>query len=405
MVFPGAAGEIRTLGTLLTYTRFPVVLVMTASILLRIVVLDSKNYYTKNLRKVKTQFAIHAIFRVPGTLAILPAIFYTDKKDPPGGVIMDKSIYRAVNTTLIYIERGGAYLMLHRTKKENDCNRDKWIGIGGKFEPGESPEECMLREAKEETGLTLTDYRYRGIVTFVSDEWEPEYMHLFTASGFEGALKTCDEGELAWIQKQDLLALPAWEGDKIFLRLLEKDGPFFSLKLRYAGEVLAEAKLNGRPLALGQREKLLVSACLLGAPCRYDGKSKADARVQALAEEYELIPVCPEELGGLPTPRTPSERLGERVVTADGRDVTENYRRGAEAALSLCLAHGCRAAVLKEKSPSCGCGQIYDGTFSRRLIPGDGVTAALLRSRGVAVCGENGLDALKKGAKAAPNNH
>ena len=316
---------------------------------------------------------------------------------------MDKSIYRAVNTTLIYIERNGEYLMLHRTKKENDCNHDKWIGIGGKFEPGESPEECMLREAKEETGLTLTDYRYRGIVTFVSDEWEPEYMHLFTASGFEGTLKECGEGELAWIRKRDLLALPAWEGDKIFLRLLEKDTPFFSLKLRYAGETLAEAKLNGRPLALGRKEKLLVSACLLGAPCRYDGKSKADARVQALAEAYELIPVCPEELGGLPTPRTPSERQGERVISSDGRDVTAEYRRGAETALALCLAHGCKAAVLKEKSPSCGCGQIYDGTFSRRLIPGDGVTAELLRSRGVAVCGENGLEELKTDGRPALN--
>lgn len=158
---------------------------------------------------------------------------------------MDQNIYRAVNTTLIYIERGGSYLMLHRTKKENDCNHDKWIGIGGKFERGESPEECMLREAKEETGLTLTSYRYRGIVTFVSDRWEPEYMHLFSADDFTGTLRTCDEGELAWIRKSDLLALPAWEGDRIFLRLLDEDVPFFSLKLRYDGETLAEARLNG----------------------------------------------------------------------------------------------------------------------------------------------------------------
>ena len=158
---------------------------------------------------------------------------------------MDQNIYRAVNTTLIYIERGGSYLMLHRTKKENDCNHDKWIGIGGKFERGESPEECMLREAKEEAGLTLTSYRYRGIVTFVSDRWEPEYMHLFTADDFTGTLRTCDEGELAWIRKSDLLALPAWEGDRIFLRLLDEDVPFFSLKLRYDGETLAEARLNG----------------------------------------------------------------------------------------------------------------------------------------------------------------
>ena len=177
---------------------------------------------------------------------------------------MEKNIYRALNTTLIYMERGEEYLMLHRTKKENDCNRDKWIGIGGKFESGESPEECALREAKEETGLTMTSYRYRGIVTFVSDRWEPEYMHLFTADGFDGALKDCDEGELAWIKKKDLLALPAWEGDKIFLHLLDEDTPFFSLKLRYEGETLAEAKLNGEEIEVRQGE----GACF-GVPSRH----------------------------------------------------------------------------------------------------------------------------------------
>ena len=152
------------------------------------------------------------------------------------------------NTSLCYIERGGQYLMLHRVKKEHDENEGKWIGVGGKFEQGESPEECMQREMLEETGLTAVSWRYRGIVTFVSDHWEPEYMHLFTADGFDGALKDCDEGELAWIKKKDLLALPAWEGDKIFLRLLDENVPFFSLKLRYEGETLAEAKLNGKAL-------------------------------------------------------------------------------------------------------------------------------------------------------------
>ena len=152
------------------------------------------------------------------------------------------------NTTLCYLEQDDAYLMLHRVTKKNDLNHDKWIGVGGKFEPFESPEDCLLREVQEETGLTLTSYRYRGIVTFVSDKWESEYMHLFTADGFEGTLKDCDEGELAWIKKKDLLALPAWEGDKIFLRLLDENVPFFSLKLRYEGETLAEAKLNGKAL-------------------------------------------------------------------------------------------------------------------------------------------------------------
>ena len=117
------------------------------------------------------------------------------------------------NTTLCYIRRGEDYLMLHRIKKENDLNHDKWIGIGGKFEDKESPEDCLLREAYEETGLTLTDYRYRGIVTFVSDRWPTEYMHLFTADGYEGELKECDEGVLEWLPRQKLRELPHWEGD------------------------------------------------------------------------------------------------------------------------------------------------------------------------------------------------
>lgn len=153
-------------------------------------------------------------------------------------------------TTLCYLENpAGEYLMLHRVKKENDCNRDKWIGVGGKFEDGESPEECVLRETLEETGLTLTDWRYRGIVTFVSDRWETEYMHLFTATGWTGRLHECDEGVLEWVSREQFRGLPQWEGDRIFLRLIEEDAPFFSLKLRYEGEHLAYAALNGKELA------------------------------------------------------------------------------------------------------------------------------------------------------------
>lgn len=154
------------------------------------------------------------------------------------------------NSTLCYIERADEYLLLHRVKKEHDLNHDKWIGLGGKFEPNESPEECVLREVREEAGLTLTSFRYRGIVTFVSDRWEGEYMHLFTADGFTGEIGECDEGVLEWIKKSDFAALPQWEGDRIFLRLLEEDAPFFSLKLCYTGEKLTYAALNGQPLKL-----------------------------------------------------------------------------------------------------------------------------------------------------------
>ncbi len=152
------------------------------------------------------------------------------------------------NTTLCYIERGGKYLMLHRTKKENDLNRDKWVGVGGKFEENESPDECLLREVREETGLTLTDYRCRGVVTFVSDEWEGEYMYLYTATGFAGTLRECDEGTLEWIDVDAVPALPLWEGDRIFFRLLREDRPWFSLKLCYEGDDLVCAVLDGKPL-------------------------------------------------------------------------------------------------------------------------------------------------------------
>lgn len=158
----------------------------------------------------------------------------------------------ACNTTLCYLEQDGAWLMLHRVKKRNDVNHDKWIGVGGKFEPCESPEECLLREVREETGLTLTRWRYRGIVTFVLDG-AAEYMHLFTADRWEGQLlpgNACAEGVLEWVPKERVPALPIWEGDRIFFRLLDEERPFFSLKLCYRGDALAAAALDGAPLAL-----------------------------------------------------------------------------------------------------------------------------------------------------------
>ena len=152
------------------------------------------------------------------------------------------------NTTLCYILRGNEVLMLHRNRKQDDENEGKWIGVGGKLEENESPDECLLREVYEETGLRLTSWRYRGVVTFVSDRWEGEYMHLFTADGFEGTLTDCAEGELAWIPGDRIAALPQWAGDRIFLSLLRADAPFFSLKLCYEGDRLARAVLDGKPI-------------------------------------------------------------------------------------------------------------------------------------------------------------
>ena len=138
--------------------------------------------------------------------------------------------------------------MLHRIKKGNDLNRDKWVGIGGKFEDGESPEECNRREVLEETGLQLNSARYCGIVTFVSDKWETEYIHIFHSADFSGEVKDCDEGVLEWIEKDRLYSLPIWEGDKIFLRLIEREAPFFSLKLEYVEDRLVNSALNGEKL-------------------------------------------------------------------------------------------------------------------------------------------------------------
>ncbi len=164
------------------------------------------------------------------------------------------------NTTLCYLEKDGAYLMLHRVKKKNDVNAGKWVGVGGHFEEGESPFDCAVREIFEETGLVAAALSYRGVVTFVSDEWETEQMHLFTSDDFLGDDRfpryaggkemdtDCTEGNLAWVEKACVLTLPLWEGDKVFLSLIDKGEPFFSLKLVYRGDALKEVILNGIPV-------------------------------------------------------------------------------------------------------------------------------------------------------------
>ena len=152
------------------------------------------------------------------------------------------------NTTLCYLEKDGCYLMLHRVKKQQDENAGKWIGVGGKFEEGESPEECARREVREETGLALEEVRPRGIVTFVSDQWGTEYMHLFTSTRFSGTLHACDEGELAWVPVSQVTKLELWEWDRLFLDLLARDVPFFSLKLVYEADSLCTAILDGNKI-------------------------------------------------------------------------------------------------------------------------------------------------------------
>ncbi|MBQ1870927.1 MAG: 8-oxo-dGTP diphosphatase, partial [Lachnospiraceae bacterium] len=138
-----------------------------------------------------------------------------------------------LNTTLCYIEKDNKYLMLHRVKKVNDLNHDKWVGIGGKFLENETPDECLLREVKEETGLTLTSYRLRGVITFLSDKWEGEYMYLYTATGYTGEMTECDEGNLEWVDIDKVCALPIWEGDKLFFEELRRDRGFFTMMLKY----------------------------------------------------------------------------------------------------------------------------------------------------------------------------
>ena len=153
-------------------------------------------------------------------------------------------------TTLCYIRNGGKTLMLHRVKKKKDENAGKWVGIGGKTEEGESPEDCLVREVREETGLSLSEYTFRGLITFVSDLWGTEYMCLFTGKSDTREVIECSEGDLKWVDDRELETLPMWEGDRVFFNLLAEDRPFFSLKLRYEGEKLVESTIDGVPVPL-----------------------------------------------------------------------------------------------------------------------------------------------------------
>lgn len=187
-----------------------------------------------------------------------------------------------INTTLCYIEREGKYLLLHRVKKEHDLNKDKWIGIGGKFEEGESPEDCVIREALEETGLTLVRPQYKGIVTFISDASPTEFMHLFTAVEFTGTLADCDEGVLEWVPREKMFELPHWKGDEIFLSLIASEVPFFSLKLTYKGSSLTEAILNGKSV---NADDYALTSTPKFAPVRRKDREIQEAEARALLEK------------------------------------------------------------------------------------------------------------------------
>ncbi len=289
-------------------------------------------------------------------------------------------------STLCYIEKDGKYLMLHRTVKENDVNKDKWIGVGGHFEHGESPEECLLREVKEETGYTLTSWKYRGIVTFVYGADTVEYMSLYTADGFEGEPIACDEGDLEWVEKERLYDLELWEGDKIFFRLLDEGREFFSLKLVYDTEdVLKYAALDGTPLDLeeerGKNRKSSGKYAVVFASATGNTALLAEEIRKAKGEENCVY------FGA------PSEDISGRL---DGAEIiyagfwTDKGSCSAEMEQFLGTLSG-RTVFLSERPDSAGLRNILTGSWTGRrlsfLLTARWPDATCVRARCLSACG------------------
>ena len=250
-------------------------------------------------------------------------------------------------STLCYLERDGKYLMLHRVVKKNDVNKDKWIGVGGHFERDESPEECLLREVREETGYTLTSYRFRGIVTFVSGDGVTEYMHLFTADGFTGEPIECDEGVLEWVPKEEISGLNIWEGDKIFFRLLTEEAPFFSLKLVYDGAGgLVSAVLDGSPMPLERKAAGAEGAApeIAAASGTMDA-GEAAPESAAAAGTMAAGEAAPESVAAVENETAELSEPGSGTETADGERAGKKGTILKAAALAAAVAIAAAAAV------------------------------------------------------------
>ena len=282
-----------------------------------------------------------------------------------------------MEVTAAVIWQGDKFLICQRPQ-------DKYCGLlwefpGGKIEPGETAEECVIRECREELGVTL---RVHGMIYDTVQEHPDRVVHIrfFAAEIASGELTPLEHNAVAWVTQAETAGYEFCPADAKLLR--EK-------------ALCRPNRRGGTP-----RKPWVVSECLAGAPCRYDGGDNLVPEIRAMVDRGEAVAVCPETLGGLPTPRVPSERRGDgRVVSRAGDDVTEAFAAGAERAMALCRAAGCVGAVLKARSPSCGRGVIYDGSFTGRLVPGNGVFAQMLLDAGIPVMTE---EAFGHGAEARP---